>query len=349
MKALQLISPGVIKLVDLDIPKATKGTVVLKVLYTALNRRDLWIVQGLYRKDHYKFPVTLGSDVCGEIFSVGEGVNQPEKLLNKKVIVNSCFNWGTNQNHSSSDINILGMPQDGTYAEYIRVPLEKIYDMPPHLTPMEAAAIPLAGLTAWRACKVVGQIKEGDNVLISGIGGGVSLTALMFGVGMKANVYVTSSSQRKIDIAIKLGAKGGALYTQKDWSRTLFKETKGKGFQCVIDGSVGPNSWNEYMKIMALGGRLCFYGATAGPPEQLDVFRAFLKQISIIGCTMGSDKDFEEMVEFINTQKLKPYIECIYPFQRIDEAIISMDKGKHFGKIIIDFSKNGQSVVSSKL
>jgi len=347
MKALRLLSPGVIKLVDVEKPSPVKGTVVIRVLYSALNRRDLWIVQGMYRKDHYRYPVTLGSDVCGVVCSVGEGVNPG--WLNKHVIVNSGLNWGPDQQVSSNSFNILGMPTDGTLAEYLRISVDKIYEKPHHLTSIEAATIPLAGLTAWRACHVLGQIKPGQNVLISGIGGGVSLTALMFSVGMGANVFVTSSSEKKIEKAKQLGAKGGVLYTSKDWSNQIFKLTNKKSIDVVIDGSVGPNSWNNYIRIMSPGGKLVFYGATAGAPEQLDVFRAFLKQISILGCTMGSDQDFKDMLKFISEKKLKPYVEVVYPFSQIESAILSMDKGTHFGKIAIEISKESETQKVSKL
>eukprot|EP01099_Mayorella_cantabrigiensis_P005657 TRINITY_DN4591_c0_g1_i1.p1 TRINITY_DN4591_c0_g1~~TRINITY_DN4591_c0_g1_i1.p1 ORF type:complete len:162 (-),score=44.50 TRINITY_DN4591_c0_g1_i1:17-502(-) len=145
--------------------------------------------------------------------------------------------------------------------------------------------------------------------------------------------------KKKYKKAKDLGAKGGVLYTSKDWSNQLFKLTKNKTIDVVIDGSVGPNSWNHYIRIMSGGGKLVFYGATAGAPEQLDVFRAFLKQISILGCTMGSDKDFKDMLDFVSEKKLKPFVEAVYPFDQSEAAVLSMDKGVHFGKIAIEIGK----------
>ena len=285
MKALQITEPGKIDVVDVPMPELGKGQVVVKMTAAALNRRDQWIRQGKY--PNIQYGTTLGSDGCGEVTMVH---NKDDKhWIGKKVVINPNVNWGDNRNFQSSDYQVLGMPVDGTLAEYIAVNVDRLVRMPSHMIDEEAAAIPLGGLTAYRAITHHGQLKEGENVLISGFGGGVAQFAFLFAVKMGANVYVTSGSEEKIEKAFELGAKGGFNYQDDQWSREAIKSTR--GFDLVID-SAGGDQVDTFIKMMKPGGRIVFYGATNGLPDKIDLYRMFWNQLTLQGSTMGSDMEF---------------------------------------------------------
>jgi NADPH:quinone reductase-like Zn-dependent oxidoreductase len=217
-------------------PSAAAGDVVIRVTAAAMNRRDVFITQGMYPGWQTGLPSILGADVCGEVVEVGDGVDP--SWLQKTVIADPSLNWGDNEDFQSKAHNILGMPRNGTFAEFVSVPAHNLYDSPTHLTGKQAAAIPLAGVTAWRALVSRAQCKPGDTVLVTGIGSGVQMFALQFAVAMGCTVVVTSSSQQKLDAAIAMGAKGGLNYQEKGWFKGA-KEFAPKGFDVIIDAAGG--------------------------------------------------------------------------------------------------------------
>ena len=300
-------------------PSVSEGYSVVKIHAAALNHRDVWIQKGLYAG--IKYPTILGSD--------GAGVDEN----GREVIINPSINWGENERFQGKNYEILGLPTDGTFAEYIKVPTENLVAKPAHLTFEQAAALPLAGLTAYRALFTKTEAKKGDKVLISGIGGGVALFALQFALAAGCEVWVTSSSDEKIEKAKALGAKGGFRYnTEGGWSKAALAESG--GFDCVIDGAVGAG-FAEIVKACAAGARICFYGGTAGAMSGVSPQIVFYKQITILGSTMGSPKEFGEMVEFVNKNKIVPIIDVVLPLSEGNAAMEKMDKGGQFGKIVL--------------
>ncbi len=293
----------------------------MNIRVAALNRRDQWMREGMYPA--IRFGTVLGSDGYG---LVEEG--SPE-WVGKHVIINPNVNWGDSQDVQSKDYSVLGMPNHGTLADYITVPSDRLHLKPEHLTDEEAAALPLAGLTAFRATIRKGQVTGKSKVLITGIGGGVSQLAFAFAVASEADVYVTSGSDVKIEKAVRGGASGGFNYTS-DW----VKADDASGFDAIID-SAGGNQLNNYLKIIKPGGRIVMYGSTAGYPEETDVFRLFWLQAQIMGSTMGSDLDFEEMLQFVSRHKIKPTVDKVFS---MDDYLAAFDRFKspdHFGKILI--------------
>ncbi|MEQ9008142.1 MAG: zinc-binding dehydrogenase [Ekhidna sp.] len=269
----------------------------------------------------------LGSDGCGV---VEEG---PAEWKGKRVIVNPKVNWGDNPEVQSSKYSVLGMPTNGTLAEYIKVPPHRLQKKPSHLTDEEAAALPLAGLTAFRATIKKGGANAGKRVLVTGAGGGVSQFAIAFAFASGAEVYVTSGSVEKIEKVKKMGVKAGFNYKDEKW----FKEAgQVGGFDAIID-SAGGNQLNNYLKIIKPAGRIVMYGSTTGHPEKVDVFRLFWSQAHIMGSTMGSDDEFVEMLEWINKYRIKPTVDKIF---ELDDYLNAFDRFKasdHFGKIVISF------------
>jgi len=301
-----------------DFPvKKEVGKVKVELLASAINHRDLWIIKGQYAG--IKYPIILGSDGVG-------------LLDGKKVIINPGQNWGNNQNVQSKDFKILGLPDNGTFAEYVYVDKKYIYPAPKHLTDFESAALPLGGLTAFRALFSRAKIKKGEKILISGIGGGVALFAMQFAVAAGLEVYVSSSSDDKIEKAIALGAKNGINYTAENWYKNLISMSG--GIDVIVDSAAGPD-FNNYLKVINPGGRLVVYGGTRGNIQNLSPQILFWKQVSILGSTMGSDKDFTDMLDFVNKHKIKPVLDSLYDLQDFNIAIDRMETGIQFGKIVL--------------
>ncbi len=324
MKAITITQENEpIQLIDLPKPEIQSGECLVKLSASALNRRDQWIREGRY--PGIQPGTILGSDGCGEV------VDGPDSWINKKVIINPNVNWGDNPEVQSSDYSVLGMPVNGTLAEYIQVPVHRVIEKPAHLSDVEAAALPLAGLTAYRATIIKGLADKGKNILVTGAGGGVSQFATAFALQAGANVYVTSGSDAKIEEAKKQGVIDGFNYRTEKWYKDAIKIG---GFDAIID-SAGGNQLNNYLKIIKPAGRIVMYGSTTGYPEKLDVFRLFWSQAQLIGSTMGNDQEFIDMVELVNTGQLKPTIDSVYKPEEYLQAFDRFMSPNAFGKILI--------------
>lgn len=336
MKAIILNKTGEIsqlkhnlQIEETGIPEISKDEVLVKLHFSALNHRDLWITKGLY--SGIKLPVILGSDGAGTIEKTGDEVRRIK--INDEVIINPAFNWGENEDFQSRNFQILGLPENGTLSEYIKVKEKYIHIKPSHLNMQEAAALPLAGLTAYRAVFRKAEITENDNVLITGIGGGVSTFALLFVKALGAKVYVTSGSDDKIKFAKQTGAEDGFNYKNEMWDEVLLSAVNG-GIDAVIDGT-GGNTINKLIKIINPGGRIVNYGATTGNTHNFDVRKLFWKQLKFMGTTMGSENDFREMLNFIEQKKIKPLTDKIFEFGDYISAFERMNRSEQIGKIVI--------------
>ena len=329
MKALQIIDPGQIAVREVELSPPKPGEALVRIKAAALNRRDHWIREGKYPS--IKFGTTLGSDGCGEVVEVGDGGNQ--QWLGKKAVINPNINWGDDPVCQGSQYQVLGMPADGTMAEYITVPIHRLVEKPEHLTDAEAAALPLAGLTAYRALFNKGKLQPGNQVLITGIGGGVSQMAFLLAKAGGASVSVTSGSADKLRQMSGLGASHTFNY-REEWDRQVLSgELR---FDLVID-SVGGAQLNQLIKLTKSAGRIVIYGATTGLTPSLDLYRLFWNQITLQGTTMGNDQEFVEMIAFTAKNKLHPMIDSVRPFDQVIEAFDRMRQAEQLGKLVVTF------------
>jgi zinc-binding alcohol dehydrogenase/oxidoreductase len=329
-KALYLKSAGNIEIGTYELPDKLKdGQALIKINAAALNRRDLWIKQGKYAK--IRENSILGSDGCGVVVSVSD--YEYSEFKDAEVIINPNQLWGDNEKSQSEEYTILGMPSPGTFSEYLIVEEDRLILKPKHLSSTQAAALPLAGLTAYRATFTQGCVEKGTKVLITGVGGGVSQFVLQFCLAVGAEVYVTSSSDKNIKSAIKAGAKGGVNYKEHNWAKQL-KDQFG-AFEVAID-SAGGDGLNSLISLANYGGTIVSYGATAGAPNKLNIQSIFWKQIRLLGSTMGSDRDFTNMVEFVDKYKIVPTVDSVRPFSKIISAFDDMENGKVKGKLVIE-------------
>ena len=315
---------------DIGKPEPGEREVCVRIHASALNRRDYWITKGLY--PGIKYGCVMGSDAAGVIESVGKQVDKG--LLGREVVIYPVFEWGDDPQLPGKDFRILGMPENGTFADYICVPLENIQSKPAHLSMQEAAALPLAAVTAWRALVTKAGIKQGETLLITGIGGGVACMALTLAVKMGCRVIVTSSSKAKIAAANTQGAIAGFLYTQEGWDETL--RSGHGGVDVIIDGNCGPQ-FNPCFKSMNPGGRYIIYGFTQGQPAAgFDASRLFFRQLRIEGTTMASPQEFRAMLEFVSDKQIHPVVDKVFPLEDAVSATTYLGQGSQMGKIVFD-------------
>ncbi len=326
MKAVVLSVAGAsVEIQDVNIPALPDDAFALvRLAAAALNRRDFYITQGLYAKIRY--PVIPGSDGCGVV------VKGDESWAGREVIINPSLDWGENPKAQGARYSIVGMPTGGTLAEYIAVPANRLHPKPPHLTAIQAAALPLAGVTAFRAVKTQGGAEAGQTALVTGIGGGVALFAVQFAVALGANVFCTSGSDEKIAKTAAMGAAGGANYRNEFWDKQLLEQSG--GFDLIIDGA-GGEQMNTLLALCKPGGTIVSYGATLGAAKNLNLHRLFWKQIRLQGTTMGTDEDFAAMLAFVEKHRITPVIDAVFPLNDAAEAFRLMERGGQFGKIAV--------------
>ena len=327
MKAIvleEIGGPDNLRLMEVDTPEPGPGEVRVRLRNSALNRRDYWITIGRYPRN--SLPCIAGSDGAGTIDAVGAGVDASE--LGREVVVYPARDWGDSEAVSGPNFRVLGMPDQGTFAEYICCPATDVHDKPAHLSWEQAAAVPLAGLTAWRAVVTQAEVQAGHTVLVTGAGSGVSTFAVQWAVELGAEVYVTSGSAEKIAKAEAIGAAGGISYRQEDYHKVLSKQV-GR-FNAIID-SAGGDDMNKLLSTLRPAGRFVFFGATLGNPAAgLEIPRLFFNQTRIQGTMMGSNAEFRAMLDFVNEKKIEPVVDRVLP---MSEAIVAHKLLESFGQM----------------
>jgi zinc-binding alcohol dehydrogenase/oxidoreductase len=317
-----------IKLSDLSKPDLKSGEALIRIKAAALNHRDEWCRQGLY--PNLRDGVVLGSDGAGIVEEVHD--KDHTFWLGKEIIINPGMNWGQNQKAQSKEFKILGMPENGTFAEYLAIPVDRLHEKPKHLNWEEAAALPLAGVTAFRALIYQGNVQEGDQVLVTGIGGGVAQFAAQFAKAKGAILSVSSSRVAKLAKAKENGADFLFNYTDPTWTENAL-EGPG-GFDIIIDGAAG-DTLSQLISVCRPGGKIVFYGATMGNPGKIEARKVFWNQLKIIGSTLGSDQDFLDMLALVNKKEIRPVIDQVYSLDDAEEAFDRMKAGDQLGKIVL--------------
>ena len=329
MKAVVLEVLGKpLALKEVETPFLRQGEVLVKIKAAALNRRDYWITVGKYAG--IKYPSILGSDGAGIVVEAGS--NAEQHWINKEVIINPSHDWGIHPEYQSKDFKILGLPDNGTFAEYVKVEAKYLHPKPAHLSWEQAAALPLAGLTAYRALFTKGRAQKGDKVLISGVGSGTGVFALQWAVAAGCEVFVTSGSSEKIERAKQLGAAAGVNYKAQDWAEQL-KHLAG-GFDIIIDSALG-EGFAKFPDLCNPGGRMVFFGATAGNIPELNGRKIFWSQLQILGTTMGTTEEFVAMVDFVNKHQIIPVVDEVLPLADADTAVKKLEISAQFGKIVL--------------
>jgi NADPH:quinone reductase-like Zn-dependent oxidoreductase len=319
MKAVRLHEiggPQNLRIDDVDQPKIESQQTLVRVRAAALNHRDLFITQGLY--PNIKLPAILGADGAGEV----DG---------KAVLIDPTIGWGDDERVWRQDSSILGVPRDGTFAEYVAVPQSNVYEKPAHLSFEEAAALPLGGVTAYRALFTRGELRSGETVLITGVGGGVQTFALVFAKAAGARIIATSSSDQKLEHARALGADVTLNYrTDPEWHKAVRKEG---AVDLAID-SAGGDTFAKITTVVRWGGRIVTYGGTTGDAK-IRMFPVFWDQLDVRGTSMGSPADFRAMLEFVTKHEIKPVVDRVFDMHDIASAMERLQHAEQFGKIVL--------------
>jgi len=312
-------------------PEPGPGEVVVALRAAALNRRDIFVRKGIAPSP---LPVIPGSDGAGVVRSLGPGVGGVAE--GDEVVILPSLDWGGGEEAPGPGFRILGGPDDGTYAELIRIPAANVFPRPERLSWIEAAALPLAGLTAWRALVTRARLRPGETVLVLGIGGGVATFALHLARSAGCRVLVTSSSGEKLARAAELGADGGVNYTTEDWVGQVRELAGGRGVDIVVD-SVG-TTWPDSVACLRPGGRLVVFGGTGGGKVELAVRSVTAGQISLVGTTMGSPRDFAGLLAAVTHQGWTPVIDSVRPLAEAASAHAREEGGGHFGKLVLEIA-----------
>jgi len=329
MNALRLHEvggPQNLRIDEIETPEIAENEVLVRLRAAALNRRDLFITQGLYPK--IALPATLGSDGAGDIAALG--AKFANLRAGDEVVIDPMLGWGDDSHvWDARGSSVLGMPRDGTFAQYVVVPVENVYPKPAGLTMEQAAAIPLAGLTAYRAVFTRGALARGETVLITGAGGGVQTFVLLFAKHIGARAIVTSSSDEKLARAVKLGADLAINYAATpDWPKALRAEAP---IDLVVDSS-GGGTLRQALDVVRPGGRIVVYGGTNGDAT-IKMFPLFWKHVSILGTSMGSPQDFAAMLELFG-EGLRPAVDRVFSLDEAAAAFGRLAESSQFGKVV---------------
>lgn len=313
---------------DLPIPEPGPGEVRVRVLAAALNRLDLFALGGLPGVTITP-PWVLGADAVGVLDGTDERV-----VVNPGVSDGTCAYCQRGEESLCVRFRLLGEHRPGTLAEYVVVPARNVARVP-RATPIpEAAGFTLATLTAWRMLVTRADVRAGEDVLIQGIGGGVATAALQIAKQRGARVWVTSSSDDKLARARALGADETLNYRTTDVAHTIRARTGKRGVDVVVD-SVGEATWNASLGALGKGGRLVTCGATTGPMVVTDARRLFWNQWSVLGATMGNDREFAAVVAELAAGRLYPPVDSIFALADAPAAFARMRDGAQFGKIVV--------------
>jgi NADPH:quinone reductase-like Zn-dependent oxidoreductase len=302
-----------------------------------MNHLDLWARRGLPGLE-FDFPHIGGSDMAGTIEELGPGVENlrigSRVLVNPGLWCGEC-EWCLKGEESLCDAyQIIGEHTHGGFAEYAVVPARNLLPIPDDLSFEDAAAVPLVYLTAWRGLVSRGRLQSGETVLITGGSGGVSTAAIQIAKRAGAYVFAVTSGAEKARRCKQLGADVVYDRLEVDFSKEVWKATQKRGVDLAFD-SVGAAIWPQLARLLARNGRLVTYGATSGPEGHVDVRLAFWKQLQIIGTTMSSRSEFEEVMALVFKKQLQPVIDVVWPLDRAREAHERLEAGQQFGKIVL--------------
>lgn len=309
---------------ELPIPKPLRGEVLIKLQAVAFNHLESWALLGAFPS----LPelALVGSDGAGRVVAVGEQVAQ--NWIGSDVLINPALRWGDGD-VPGAEFTILGVGRPGVFAQYACVPIESVYLRPAHLTAVEAAALPLAALTAYRALLSRADVHAGQKVLITGIGGGVALQAMQMALQLGAEVYVTSSSDEKVEKARELGAAAGANYTLPDWAGRLGHV----GFDAILDSS--GQAMNALLSLIKPGGKVVNIGMTSADTSTISLRLLFTRQANILGSAMGSPREFEAMLDLVSKSRIAPVVEKTFSLDAMQDAFVWQQGNQRFGKTVV--------------
>jgi len=323
---------------DVPDPKIKPGEVLVRVKACALNHLDIFVREGIPAL-RTPLPFWTGCDVAGDVVEVGPdvtGVKVGDRVaVNPNLTCDRCDYCAQGEDSLCVKYGILGEHVPGGLAELVPVRADNVLPLPAHVSYTDAASFVLTNMTAWRMVVTQGRVGPGQDVLVIGVGGGVSSTAVQIAKLCGARVIVTSSSDAKLERAKGLGADVGINYkTHPDWAKQVFEATGKRGADVVIE-NVGAATWKDSIKSLKGGGRLVTCGSTSGPVGETLIPLVFWKQVHIIGSTMANRKEFNDVMRLFFAGRLKAIVDTVMPLKDGAAAQTRLAEGKQFGKIVL--------------
>uniref|UniRef100_UPI003F58E2A2 quinone oxidoreductase family protein n=1 Tax=Mycolicibacterium obuense TaxID=1807 RepID=UPI003F58E2A2 len=319
--------PDGLRLEQVPRPEAGSDEVLVKVVAAGLNRHELFVIDA-HTDDG---PKIVGADAVGTIAATGSSTDSLR--VGDTVLINPCIGW-TDTEDVPEVPTILGGPVQGTFAEYVTVPSVNVRPVPPHLSDIEAAALGLAGLTAYRALFTKGRLRAGHHVVITGATGGAGTLAVSMAAATDAEVTVVTRHSSKIAQATALGATHVVVGIDG------FNEKLHKPADLVID-SVGSASFPAAVKALRPGGRIISFGATTTPDITLSLRELFFRQTTLEGTSMGSAPEFDQMLQFVTDHAIRPTVHAVRPLSEAADALREMASGVAFGKTVFTIGPTG--------
>ncbi len=331
MKAYITNGKNDLDLVEQPEPEPSFGQVMIRVRATSLNYRDLIVQRGEYTGQ--KSPLIPMSDGAGDIVAIGDGVNRVK--VGDRVAATFFQNWISGRIGREVMSSDLGGAIDGMLAEYVVLDQQGVVKLPDRLSYVEGATLPCAGVTAWHALMVKGNLQAGETVLVLGTGG-VSVFATQFAKSRGAKVIATSSSDEKLERMRQLGADETINYqTTPDWEKQVYDLTDRVGADCVVEVG-GAGTLDKSLQAVRYGGQIHLIGVLSGFTGEINPLPILFKSITVNGIYVGNRDMFEEMNLAIASSQLKPAIDRVFPFVDAAQAYNYLKSGSHLGKVAIE-------------
>lgn len=332
--------PDVLEYTDFPTPEPKPGEVLVRLRAAALNRMDVMVRNG-WPGLKLDLPHINGADGAGEVYALGDGVHQFS--VGYHVVINANLGCGTceqclaGKDNMCRDWHLLGETVRGTYAEYISVPVRQLYPLPAEFDYHAAAGAALVYVTAWHSLIRRGHLEKGETVLIVGAGGGVNTASVQIAKYIGAQVVIVGSDAHKLERARSIGADILIDRSKEaDWSKSVFRATNKRGVDVVVD-NVG-TTFMQSLRTLRKGGRLLTVGNSGAPRFEIDNRYLFAKHLSIIGSTMGTLADFNEVMDLVVAGELEPVLDQTFALKDAAAAQERLWKNENFGKVTLEIS-----------
>ncbi len=340
MKAVYFKQHGELEVLqygELPLPKIEEDEALVQVEACALNHLDLWVRKGL-PGIQVPMPHVGGSEIVGKVFKLGSKVTHVAKgqrvLVAPGVHCGTCPACHSGRESLCREFQIMGLQRQGGYAQYAAAPGKNLIQVSSKLKPEEWASIPLGFLTAWHMLMTRGKLSAGESVLIHAGGSGIGSVAIQIARLCGATVFTTVGSDAKLKKAKALGAHWVIHRGKRDFYEEIHRLTEGRGVDLVFE-HIGPATWRGSMKSLAKGGRLVTCGATSGPIVELDLRFFFTRELSILGCTMGSRQELDQVLALVQEGRLKPVVDTVFPLKEAAKAQATLESRNFFGKLVL--------------
>ncbi|OFW37730.1 MAG: alcohol dehydrogenase [Acidobacteria bacterium RIFCSPLOWO2_12_FULL_67_14b] len=327
--------PDVLRHEEVSEPIPGPGEALVRVRACALNHLDLWQRRGMERVQ-IPFPHISGADVAGEVVSSPEGEFAAGRrvMLQPGISCGRCAHCLDGRDNECPTYDVLGYRSDGGYAEYVKVPVQNLIAIPDAIGFVEAAAFPLAFLTAWHMLITRAHLRAGEDVLVLGAGSGVGQAAIQIAWRHGARVFATAGTDEKLARARQLGAYEVVNHTMEDWPKRIKDFTGGRGVDVVVEHT-GTATWDHSLKSLVRGGRLVTCGATTGHDARIDLRFLFGRQLSLLGSYMGRKGELLRAAPFFFAGELRSVVDRTYPLAEAAEAHRRLEARAQFGKIVL--------------